>query len=80
VQLADLGEPTAGRMFGDSILGIIASLGLVLATNAVYVGDWLRFGVSVAGCIVAGSWLLKRILDAAAAEKPKLKPELELTK
>jgi len=80
VQLADLGEPTAGRMFGDSMLGIIASLGLVLATNAVYVGDWLRFGVSIAGCIVAGSWLLKRILDAAAAEKPKLKPELELTK
>jgi Na+/proline symporter len=80
VQLEDLGEPTAGRMFVDSMLGILASLGRVLATNAVYVGDWPRFGVSIAGCIVTGSWLLKRILDAAASEnlKLKLKPELEL--
>ena len=39
---------------------------------------WRRVYLSLR--IVAGSWLLKRILDAAAAEKPKLKPELELTK
>jgi Na+/proline symporter len=80
VQIAKTGEPTAGRMFGDSMLGILASLGLVLATNAIYVGDWLRFGLSVAGCVVTGSWLLKRILDAAASETPKPKAELELAK
>ena len=80
VHIEDTGEPTAGRMFVDSMLGILASLGLVLATNAVYVGDWVRFGVSVAGCVVTGSWLLKRILDANASETPQPKPELELTK
>jgi SSS family solute:Na+ symporter len=80
VHIEDTGEPTAGRMFVDSMLGILASLGLVLATNAVYVGDWVRFGVSVAGCVVTGSWLLKRILDANASETPQPKPELEMTK
>jgi len=67
-------------MFVDSMLGIVASLGLVLATNAIYVGDWRRFGASVLVCIVAGGWLLKRILDGRSAEKPKLEHELEMTK
>jgi Na+/proline symporter len=73
VSLQDLGEPTPGRMFVDSMLGIVASLGLVLATNAVYVGDWPRFAASMVGCAVTGSWLLKRILDAGAkpmSERP----------
>ena len=78
VQLADLGEPTAGRMFVDSMLGILASLGLVLATNAIYVGDWPRFGASIAGCVVTGVWLLKRILAARSSEKAKLEPESAL--
>lgn len=77
VRLEDNGEPTAGRLLADSLLGILASLGLVLATNAVFVGDWPRFVVSLAGCVILGTWLLRRILAAAAVERSKMKPELE---
>jgi len=80
VPLEDIGEPTAGRMFVDSMLGIVASLGLVLGTNAIYVGDWKRFGVSLLICLVAGIWLLKRILDGRSAEKPQLERPLEVAK
>jgi Na+/proline symporter len=61
------GEPTGGRMLGDAVLGILASLGLVLATNAIFVGDWIRFGVSLAGCVVTGGWLLRRLWNGARA-------------
>lgn len=64
--LPNNGEPTAGRMFVDCLLGIAASLGLVLATNAVFAGDWPRLGVSLAVCGVAGTWLLRRILAKPA--------------
>jgi hypothetical protein len=77
VRLEDNGEPTAGRLLADSLLGILASLGLVLATNAVFVGDWPRFVVSLAGCVILGTWLLRRILAAAAVERSRMKPELE---
>jgi Na+/proline symporter len=80
VPLEDIGEPTAGRMFVDSMLGIVASLGLVLGTNAIYVGDWKRFGASLLVCIVAGGWLLKRILEGRLAEKPKLEHSMEMAK
>jgi solute:Na+ symporter, SSS family len=80
VQLDDTAEPTAGRMLADSMLGIGASLGLVLATNAIFVGDWLRFGLSIAGCAFAGSWLLKRILSQANSETLQPKVQFELTK
>lgn len=77
VQLEDNGEPTTGRLLTDSLLGILASLGLVLATNAVFVGDWLRFFASLAGCVILGTWLLRRILAAAAVERSKMKPDLK---
>jgi Na+/proline symporter len=73
VQLETTGEPTVGRMLVDSMLGIVASLGLVLGTNAVYVGDWRRLGASLLVCVATGGWLLKRILTDTNAEKPKLK-------
>jgi hypothetical protein len=80
VPLPDTGEPTTTEMFWDSLLGIIASLGLVLATNAVFVGDWPRFVASITVCIVTGSWLLRRILLKSRAAKlietiePKVAP------
>jgi hypothetical protein len=80
VQLENIGEPGAGRMFVDSMLGIVASLGLVLGTNAIYVADWRRFGASLLVCIAAGGWLLKRILDGASAETPKSTSELKRAK
>jgi solute:Na+ symporter, SSS family len=76
VQLPETGDPSPGRMFVDSMLGIVASLGLVLATNAVYVGDWPRFGGSTLVCLATGGLLLRRILAAPVAAKPTPKPEL----
>jgi solute:Na+ symporter, SSS family len=73
VQLAQNGEPTLGRMFLDCVLGMLASLGLVLATNAIYVGDWPRLGLSLLGCLATGGWLLQRILQAPATKKPEPK-------
>ena len=66
----DLGiERSQRRMWIDSLLGILACLGLVLATNAVYVGDWPRFGFSIALCGGLGFWLLRRILADNAAQR-----------
>ena len=73
VVIENAGEPSAGRMFLDCVLGIIASLGLVLATNAIYVGDWRRFGICALGCVITGGWLLKRILEGAP---PLMKQDL----
>ncbi|MEI6074544.1 MAG: hypothetical protein WCS94_03160 [Verrucomicrobiota bacterium] len=61
MQLTDTGEPTVREMFWDSLLGIMASLGLVLATNAIFVGDWPRFFVSITTGGISGAWLLRRI-------------------
>ena len=66
----DLGiERSQKRMWIDSLLGILACLGLVLATNAVYVGDWPRFGASIVVCGGLGFWLLRRILADNAAQR-----------
>jgi Na+/proline symporter len=79
VQVDCSGDPSPGRMFFDSMLGIVASLGLVLATNAVYVGDWPRFGGSILVCAVTGGLLLKRLLRAPSPAKPAPKPDLATT-
>jgi hypothetical protein len=78
--LPDLGEPTGSRMLVDSILGIVASLGLVLATNALFVGDWVRLAVSLAACAVTGIWLLRRMLQIPPARKLDLVTERQSTK
>jgi hypothetical protein len=58
------------RLTADSVLGVLACLALVLATNALFVADWPRFWSSaIAGIGVAG-WLLKRILSEATDENP----------
>ena len=75
VILSDTGEPTTGEMILDSLLGIIASLGLVLATNAIFVGDWPRFVLSLGTSIVTGTWLLRRIL--LKSREAKLVGEIE---
>jgi hypothetical protein len=56
-------------MWLDSVFGILSCLGPVLATNAVYAGDWPRFGVSLAVCAGLGFWLLRRILADNAAQR-----------
>ncbi|HWQ93124.1 MAG TPA: hypothetical protein VN673_15725, partial [Clostridia bacterium] len=69
VQLPDNGEPSPASMFIDSGLGIFASLCLVLATNAIFVGDWLRFGITLLGCSGSGALLLHRMWRASKSSK-----------
>lgn len=66
IKLAVTGEPSAGRLMSDSLLGILSCLGLVLATNAIFVLDWRTFLISLAGSVGLGSWLLLRILEKPA--------------
>lgn len=77
VVLPDNGEPTAGQMLVDSILGIVSALGLVLATNAMFVSDWMRFAVSTVVCLATGIWLLRRVLRQPVANQaaPSIEPE-----
>jgi solute:Na+ symporter, SSS family len=78
VVLPDNGEPTAGQMFFDSMLGIVSALGLVLATNALFVSDWMRFWVSAVVCAVTGMWLVRRVLRQREAKSavPETQPEV----
>jgi hypothetical protein len=64
-------------MLADAFLGIIAALGLVLATNAVFVADWPRFFVSIIMAVICGTWLLRRILlnSKAAAQLEAVQTE-----
>jgi len=70
-------EPTGTSMLVDSVLGIFASLCLVLATNAVFVRDWARFSLTLLACAGAAAWLLHRMWSADKRSKsiPALQPE-----
>jgi len=61
------GDPSFARLWGDSLVGMAACVGLVLATNAVFVGDWLRCGLGLAAAVGFGAWMLSRVLDQASA-------------
>ncbi len=50
------------RLGVDALLGIVACFGLVVATNAVIVGDWWRLSAGLAGALGAGGWLIHRTL------------------
>jgi Na+/proline symporter len=56
------GEPSSGRLLGDCLIGILASFGLVLATNAAFVGDWLRFALGLVPAGALAFWLMRRVL------------------
>lgn len=47
----------------DCALGIAACLGMVLATNSVFIDRWDVFFPSLIGCIGTAGWLLYRIWD-----------------
>ncbi len=70
VQLPDTGEPTAARLLVDCGLGMVAALCLVLATNAVFVKDWMRLAVALLGCSGSGAFLLRRILQSTGTARP----------
>jgi solute:Na+ symporter, SSS family len=55
--------PSGGRLLINSALGVFACLGLVLATNALFVGDWLRLTVALTVAFGLGGWLVRRIVE-----------------
>jgi SSS family solute:Na+ symporter len=65
------GDPTPGSLVFDSALGIGICLALVLATNAIFVGDWVRLGASTVVGTALGFWLLKRNRAGAMVPQPK---------
>jgi Na+/proline symporter len=56
------GEPSTGHLIVDSVLGIAACFGLVVATNAVFTGAWQLCGAGLLAAGGCGGWLIRRIL------------------
>ena len=70
------GEHSLRRELFDCLIGTLACLGLVIATNAVFVLDWFRvIWALLLVVVVFGAWLIKRVL---MKEKPKPGPSVEL--
>lgn len=61
-------DPSTKRLLLDAALGIGACLGLVLATNSVFLGAWARVVLGVGLAVVFGGWLLWRMLAPEARE------------
>jgi len=59
------GDASVGRLIFDSVLGILACLGLVLATNAIFAKDWATAIVGAAGALVFGGWAIARVAVSA---------------
>lgn len=57
------GEPSTGKLVFDASLGMLACLGLVLATNALFVKDWLTLSGAMVLCLAPGGWLIRRVFD-----------------
>jgi hypothetical protein len=58
------GEPTTGRLFADCLIGVAACFGLVVATNAVFAGDWPVAAVGAGAFLALGGLLLRRVFGA----------------
>ena len=58
-----VGSPSTCRLLVDSGLGILACLGLVLATNAVFVGNWPVVAVGSVMAAGGGGWLIRRVIN-----------------
>ncbi len=54
------------RLAANSLLGVIACLGLVVGTNALFVGDWPRATGAAVSAVLAGAWLVRRALGPGA--------------
>jgi hypothetical protein len=62
-----------GRAFPRAIwlncaLGTVSCLGLVVATNALFLGDWFRIIMGITGGGLAGGWLLRRMFKDEGAD------------
>jgi len=56
------GERSLRRELFDCLIGTLACLGLVVATNAVFVLDWFKVICALLVVTVFGAWLIKRVL------------------
>ncbi len=65
--------PGIGTLLLNSALGIAACLGLVLATNALFVTDWLTSAIGLAAAVLLGGYLIRRVWTSPAMpSKPAL--------
>ncbi|MDD8025531.1 MAG: hypothetical protein PHI34_03375 [Acidobacteriota bacterium] len=53
--------PRTSKLVIDSAIGITACFGLVVATNALFAGDWVRLAAAAAAAGLFGAILIKRI-------------------
>jgi len=58
------GEASVGRLIFDAILGILACLGLVLATNATFARDWTTAALGAAAALALGLWVIALVVTA----------------
>jgi solute:Na+ symporter, SSS family len=61
----------------NCLLGILACLGLVLATNAIFVGDWLRMTAGIISACLLGWWLIQRVFQPEMKARETKPVELE---
>jgi solute:Na+ symporter, SSS family len=64
--VASADVPRMGGLLANSALGILACLGLVVGTNAVFVGHWWMTGISLGVACVSAAWLVARVLKNPA--------------
>jgi solute:Na+ symporter, SSS family len=63
-----VGVVPLGRLALNCLLGIVVCLGIVLATNAVYLADWPIVCGSLAAIVVCGSLLIFRVIRSPSGE------------
>jgi SSS family solute:Na+ symporter len=61
-------DPPVGRLIMDCVIGILACLGLVVATNAAFARAWATAGLGAAAAAVLGGVLLKRVFVGGKSE------------
>jgi solute:Na+ symporter, SSS family len=74
--------PATGGLLVNSVLGILACLGLVLTTNAIFVADWSTIAIYLAAAVGFGGALIVRVLKsptAASEPVPNCAPVQTLT-
>jgi Na+/proline symporter len=47
----------------NCLSGVLACLGLVVATNALFVRDWVKFAIGLVTGALMGAWLVRRMFD-----------------
>jgi hypothetical protein len=55
-------ETSMGYLLISSAFGILACFGLAMATNAIFIQDWLVFILGISGAALFGYFLIRRSL------------------